>query len=99
MSHLDIVPDGPAEDRFLLLVLLHGVDQAVGQPELVIKQDRDVGVEVGHDAEALVVPAELLHQQLSPQKVLLLALGVFDPLRLSQGTLQKQFCLRIHLKS
>ena len=97
LLYLNVVPDGPAEDRFLLLVLLHAsVDEAVGQPELVIKQDGDVGVKVGHDAEALVVPAELLHQQLPPR--LLLALNVFNHLRFSQGTLQKQFCLRVHLK-
>ena len=80
MLHLYIIPDGSPEDCFLLLALLHRVDEAVSQSELVVEQDRDVRVEVGHHAEALVVPAELLHQQLPPLQVLLLALHVFNPL-------------------
>ena len=95
--HLDIVPDGPAEDRLLLLVLLHGVDQAVSKPELVVEQDCNVWVEVGHDTEALVVPAELLDQQLPPEGLLLVLQGL-QPFRFSQGPLKKQFCLWIHLK-
>ena len=41
-SYLNVVPDRSAKDCLLLLVLLHCVDKARSQPELVVKKDGDV---------------------------------------------------------
>ena len=96
LSYLNVVPDCSAEDCLLLLVLLHRVDKARSQPELVVKKGGDVWVEVRHDAEPLVVPAELLHEQLPPWTILS-ALKALRALGISKGPLQNQIRLRNHL--
>ncbi len=67
-SHLDIVPNSPAEGR---RVYGAGVAQVVvghmlGDAELVVQQQGHVRVEPGHHGEALLVPREVLrHRKIS----------------------------------